>query len=1358
MTTTTPPVATTGLTFDDEFNSFLSSPNGSVGWMTSYPYGGESARALPGNHEAEYYSDSSVGVNPFSDSNGVLSISAAPAAAGSNPYGMAYTSGLITTYHSFAQQYGYFEASVEMPAGQGLWPAFWMLDTGAYNTELDVFEVLENQPSTIYETIHDNTNIPGDATETIVNPVNTTTGFHTYGVDWEPTTTSFYIDGKLVATQPTSPLMNAPMYMLLNLAVGGTGSWPGTPNSSTQFPATMQIDYVHAYATANTVLVSGTQAILSSGVSGQVLLGTNGYAGVTVSLINAIGNVIATTVTDANGKYSFSKLASGNYQVQYTPPYGMSLLSGTGVNQTTGVSTSFSVGDNQTANLSAETLAGPTHPATIQGTVEFYGNTNNLTSGTPQAGATVSLLVNGTVVETTTTNSLGQYTFGQLPAGTYQVSYAAPSGQTIEPGTNSTTQSITLAAGQTVTAPSGATVSLASISGQVDLNGVADAGFNVALLNSAGSVIATGTTDSTGTYKFANLAAGNYQVKFSPASGQALVLGSEANIGTWLGAPVAVAVGQAVSLPTELVVTNPATIQGKALHFGGATDPAWGGGDSGITVSLLNASHQVIGTTVTNGSGWYDFVDVGAGTYQVQYTIPANQEVKPGTALSATGLSGTFTVAAGANVIAPQGSYISVATLNGQVLLQNTGESGVAVSLVNSAGATVGTTTTDSNGNYSFTNLATGSYSLDYATPSGQQLVGSSTVNATTGISTPIALTAGATTAAPTVSFAPLPATISGSVTFAGATQSGITVSLLNSSGTVVGTATSDSTGAFSFTGLSAGSYQLSYTAPSGEVLQSGPASSSTGLTQAVAVTAGQTLTMATENLAVAPATLAGSVVYAGSGQSGVTISLLDSTGTVVSTTHSDSTGSFSFSGLTPGSYQVSYTPPANEILSSGPANSTTGVTSTVTLTAGQTTTLAPETLSPATCSVSGTVDVNGVALAGDTISLLSSAGKVLATTTTDSTGTFGFSGLSAGSYEVSYAAPHGDAYETGGATAYGTGTTAAMALAAGSSTTLATENLLTNAANIQGLVLHYGGATDPVYGGGDGGVTVSLLNASGSVIATTTTASNGWYIFRSIGAGTYQVQFTPPAGQMIKTGTSGTATVVVASAAGQMVAAPNGSMVSAITMNGSGLTQTETAGSYVVTGTASNSTLTLGAGNQTVTLTGGGDTVTTGAGNSTITLSGTGNTVTAGSGWNTIVAGSGNDVVHAAGGHEVISATGTGNVFDGGSGISFLNADGSAGNTFFTNAAGSSLMTTISGFNTTAQDTIDLSRTLAGTSILSDLSNVSSYITAAASGANTVLYVDPTGGHGTPQAFATLSGVHTTVAALQSAHDFSLA
>jgi beta-glucanase (GH16 family) len=250
------------LTFDDEFKPSAQAPNPATVWQTTYPYGGEDARTLPGNHEAEYYSDASVGENPFKQDYNILIISAKHTAPGSNPYNLPYDSGLITTFGSFNQLYGYFEIRARLPAGQGLWPAFWMLpSSNIYTAELDVFEVLGNQPTVLYSTTHGSTNGVWSSDFQTLHVPDTSAGFHSYGVDWEPQTTTFYMDRQPIASAPTPQSMNTPMYMLLNLAVGGAGSWPGAPDASTVFPAQFKIDYVRAYATPGTVSVSGSAAL-----------------------------------------------------------------------------------------------------------------------------------------------------------------------------------------------------------------------------------------------------------------------------------------------------------------------------------------------------------------------------------------------------------------------------------------------------------------------------------------------------------------------------------------------------------------------------------------------------------------------------------------------------------------------------------------------------------------------------------------------------------------------------------------------------------------------------------------------------------------------------------------------------------------------------------------------------------------------------------------------------------------------------------------------------------------------------------------------------------------------------------------
>ncbi len=258
----TPAFTKDAVTFSEDFNIFRWSPDGAKGWMTTFPYNGESARTLPNNDEAEWYSDKTVGVNPFSLESGVLTITAKPAAPGSNPYNLPYTSGLITTYKSFSQLYGLFEMRAKLPAGQGLWPAFWLLPASdQYTAELDAFEVLGSNPTQLFATTHGYVDNQWVVDSQMKQVVNSSDGFHVYGVDWEPATIIFLVDHKVIATAPTPDSMNTPMFILINLAVGGVGSWPGPPDGSTHFPARLKIDWVRAYATTNTRQVSGDMSI-----------------------------------------------------------------------------------------------------------------------------------------------------------------------------------------------------------------------------------------------------------------------------------------------------------------------------------------------------------------------------------------------------------------------------------------------------------------------------------------------------------------------------------------------------------------------------------------------------------------------------------------------------------------------------------------------------------------------------------------------------------------------------------------------------------------------------------------------------------------------------------------------------------------------------------------------------------------------------------------------------------------------------------------------------------------------------------------------------------------------------------------
>ncbi len=138
---------------------------------------------------------------------------------------------------------GYFEAQIRIPRGKGLWPAFWLLPVSGYPPELDVIEALGDAPQRVYSSTHA---VAGAGSGAQVHTdVNDPGAFHRYGMAWTPDGITFYVDGSRTGTVPN--VSQQPMYMLLNLQVGGPGSWPGPPDAASEFPASMTVRYVHAY-------------------------------------------------------------------------------------------------------------------------------------------------------------------------------------------------------------------------------------------------------------------------------------------------------------------------------------------------------------------------------------------------------------------------------------------------------------------------------------------------------------------------------------------------------------------------------------------------------------------------------------------------------------------------------------------------------------------------------------------------------------------------------------------------------------------------------------------------------------------------------------------------------------------------------------------------------------------------------------------------------------------------------------------------------------------------------------------------------------------------------------------------------
>jgi VCBS repeat-containing protein len=246
------------LTWSDEFPSPGEQPDRTQ-W--GYDLGGGGF----GNAELQYYTNRPE--NVVTDSSGRLVITAIKEnlPGSSCWYGECqYTSGRILTKNTFTQEYGRFEASIKLPAGQGMWPAFWMQgdSTGSagtawpYRGEIDVMENIGREPSTVHGSLHGPGYSGGSAitgSYTLPDGQVFSDDFHTFAVEWEPDEIRWYVDGSRYQTRTRADLpagtpwvFDHPFYLILNSAVGG--QWPGSPDATTEFPQQMLIDYVRVYA------------------------------------------------------------------------------------------------------------------------------------------------------------------------------------------------------------------------------------------------------------------------------------------------------------------------------------------------------------------------------------------------------------------------------------------------------------------------------------------------------------------------------------------------------------------------------------------------------------------------------------------------------------------------------------------------------------------------------------------------------------------------------------------------------------------------------------------------------------------------------------------------------------------------------------------------------------------------------------------------------------------------------------------------------------------------------------------------------------------------------------------------------
>lgn len=212
-----------------------------------------------GNNEQEYYTADNISVK---DGNLILE------ARADTSYGTGYTSGRIRTVTDteslFSFTYGYVEARIKLPKGDGLWPAFWMLPTESpYGTwarsgEIDIMEARGRITGEIGGALHygdawPNNYYSGD--EYRFGRGQSITDYHVYAVEWIPGKITWFVDGEefysfndweSVDCEWPAPF-DVDFHLLLNLAVGGNFDGGIMPQAD-ELPAQMLVDYVRVYS------------------------------------------------------------------------------------------------------------------------------------------------------------------------------------------------------------------------------------------------------------------------------------------------------------------------------------------------------------------------------------------------------------------------------------------------------------------------------------------------------------------------------------------------------------------------------------------------------------------------------------------------------------------------------------------------------------------------------------------------------------------------------------------------------------------------------------------------------------------------------------------------------------------------------------------------------------------------------------------------------------------------------------------------------------------------------------------------------------------------------------------------------
>ncbi|MCE1184871.1 MAG: carboxypeptidase regulatory-like domain-containing protein [Rhodocyclales bacterium] len=617
----------------------------------------------------------------------------------------------------------------------------------------------------------------------------------------------------------------------------GTAGAASNPTSTTSQIAGIVLNGGGSGGEISGAINNNFAEVVQSTLSGQVFLDQNnngvlnaadsGISGVAIQLLNGSGTVVASTTTDSSGNYSFANLTPGTYSiVEPTQPAGTSngltVAGSVGNGGSAGTVSGLTTLPSRISTLilppnttsTGNNFAEIPNTRTVSGKVFLDINNNgafNSGSDSGIAGQTVTLTgtdINGNPVSlSATTTADGSYIFNAVPEGSnYTLN---------QPSQPTGTVNGTTTAGSAGGSASNPTATSSRITG----------------------ISLTGSTTVSSDNNFAETSVPpSVGKQFSPA---VISAGDKSTLTIYLTntTPVAATLTSALvdTLPTTpgpLVVATPnnlsTTCPGSPVAVAGSGTVSY---PSGATLPAGGCSISVDVTTTTSGN-YVNTIPVGA----LQTTLGNNAAAAtaPLQVNSKGYISGRVFQD---NSVTPDGIYQAGT---------DTPLAGVSIELrngANCAGSLVSTTPTDSVGNYLFSLLSAGTYSVCQPSQPSGSVNGITTAGSIVSVSGSTGSAGAASNPTSTSSqiagivlnangggtaisgainnnFAEVvQSTISGTVfrdqnnngvQNAGDTGiAGVTVQLLNASNTVVATTTTDASGNYSFSNLNPGTYSI---------------------------------------------------------------------------------------------------------------------------------------------------------------------------------------------------------------------------------------------------------------------------------------------------------------------------------------------------------------------------------------------------------------------------------------------------------------------------------------------------------------------------------------------------------------------